>query len=39
VSQCVIAKNKRSHGFDDRHGSWKNTRIMASASGKRSLLV
>src|SRR5438045_9137744 len=31
LPQCVIAKNERGHRFDNRHGSWKNTRIMPSA--------
>src|SRR5262249_497954 len=39
LPQRVIAKNERGHCFNDRHGSWKNTRIVASAGGKRSLLV
>jgi len=39
LPQCVIAKNERGHCFDNRHGSWKNTRIMPSAGGKLSLLV
>src|SRR4029077_3747609 len=39
LPQRVIAKNERGHRFDDRHGSWKNTRIMPSAGGKLSLLI
>jgi hypothetical protein len=38
LPQRVIAKNERGHCFDDRHGSWKNTRIVASAGRQRSLL-
>jgi hypothetical protein len=37
LPQRMITKNERSHCFDDGHGSWKNTRIMASAGGKVSL--
>src|SRR6266849_10335202 len=39
LPQRMIAKNERGHCFDNRHGSWKNTRIMPSAGGKLSLLV
>src|SRR5205823_3673744 len=39
LPQSVIAENERGHCFDNRHGSWKNTWIMASAGGKLSLLV
>src|SRR5205823_12679325 len=39
LPQCVIAKNERGHCFDNRHGSWKNTRIMPSPGSKLSLLV
>jgi hypothetical protein len=39
LPQRVIAQNERGHRFDNRHGSWKNTRIMPSAGGKRSHLV
>src|SRR5678815_1038025 len=39
LPQRVITKNERGHCFDNRHGPWKNTRIMPSAGGKLSLLV
>jgi hypothetical protein len=39
LPQRVIAKNERSHGFDNRDGPWKNARIMPAAGCKRSLFV
>src|SRR5215475_12498950 len=39
LSQRVIVKDERSHCFDNRHGSWKNTRVMPSAGGQFSLLL
>jgi hypothetical protein len=39
LPQRVIAKNERGHCFDNRHGSWKNTRVMASPGCEFGLLV
>src|SRR6266496_4759548 len=39
LPQSMIAKHQRGHRYHDRHGSGKNTRIMASARSELSLLA